>query len=896
MRLYLYKSRWLWSVLIGSYLLLTAGTCVAQYARENALLNGSFEIRDEDRPSEATHWDRSFISAGFAYDPSYAGVTYRRSSNDRGSIYQRVTLQAGVEYTLTFQARKSPDKPGAGANLSFFLGKDDNNDGWWEYRDQIATQTLTDEGWWQTYFVTFTPEGNHTHFVVEAIQGQSLSESQSAHIDNIRITGGPPFTCIDLAGTNGGRSCASDDCEDGVNLSYERNGLSTWNSEDKLDFSEKYTLNVPFEQVEWYVKDKLTQQFRKVEDPTNFYFGAMGPDRDEWGVVTIQPFYQNSEGGLCAMEPTTLEVVDRGIYFRNAEGQLQRWKEELYNENPRLYEGFFDPDKPTLIHAHGWQGGANKRHAENNSDERGRLIEGAENPEDVAQHWFDEGWNVAIYFWTQFAEHDDEEGLFPANTAEKTYGNDPQWMREDGSLTTEQVSNMPVGQDFANQVINLRTITGNTAEMRWSGHSLGAILITWASIFMEGTNNQAHQPSRLVYLDPAWEPGLFKMWEIDLLPRIDAFPVVEWYQTSPYNIFLGQSLGGQLITEVISNFSVPNGDEIYNAAIQNSAYVRTHPLWQEGYPTGGDFLHASARRHYFSSIKDDRQPTVLERSEVFETPPPVTFYCEDNAIEADPEYFQFFVDNSASPWPINPANLYDSFEYIGRDGRETQKVACFYPEGTANGPSAKATLEELKEWRGYPLSQVRGITTINTNDDGYAIQKFDTEFHRDRTVEADESLDARRCNRVIFEPGFHAKKGSQVVAATEYNCQDAVCPANCEDPIFNDGARLATTAEETANSVAPSLEETLEAEPSTFKAYPNPTKDELIVEIPQRHQTVRVELYSVQGVKQLEALAEASEGDNKVSFNLDGLPAGLYILTVHDAQGQHLYATRIVKE
>ncbi len=119
--------------------------------------------------------------------------------------------------------------------------------------------------------------------------------------------------------------------------------------------------------------------------------------------------------------------------------------------------------------------------------------------------------------------------------------------------------------------------------------------------------------------------------------------------------------------------------------------------------------------------------------------------------------------------------------YLGTDAlAEVTNRACLEEDNYLFFVDSKGVFEE-----------VRGTTTINTNDDGYAIQKFDTEFHRGRVVEADESLDARRCNRVIFEPGFHAKKGSQVVAATEYNCQDAVCPANCEDPIFNDGARLA---------------------------------------------------------------------------------------------------------
>ncbi len=686
--------------------------------------------------------------------------------------------------------------------------------------------------------------------------------------------------------------CVDDDAD----LSYIRNGSEIWNSEVKLNFAEKFALNVPFERVEWYIKDNIKQQYRKVEDPTNFYFCAMGPDRDEWGLVTIQPFYQNSEGTLCMMDSTFLEVVDRGIYFRSADKKIQRWKEEVYEENPALYDGFFDPSKPTLIHVHGWQPGANKRHVETGSDERGRLIEGAENPEDVAKHWLNQGWNVAIYFWTQYAEYDDEGSnlnAYPEKSAENTYSASPQWYRTDGTMTTESGGTASIASDFVSKLINLRLTTSNTTEMRWAGHSLGSIAITQAAIEMRASGNVMHLPSRLVYLDPAWDPGFFGMWENSLLPAIDDYPVVEWYQTSPYNILFGQSAGGQLLGNLLSAPNYPNGNEIYNAAIQNSAYVRSHPLWQEGYPVGGGFLHASARRHYFSSFKDDRKPTVLERSpvdiRVFDTEGDQTIIpvCEVDALEPDNEYYNLFT----------LIDLFDSFEsYISTIS--TRTTSCFYPTGTADGPSAKASVEELKKWRGYPLSQVRGMTTINTNDDGYGIQKLDTEFHRDRTVEAEDSLDAQRCNRVILGAGFHAKTGSWMLAKTEVNCQEAVCPANCTDPIFNDAIVLRKKTEEStaSSSIAPSIIEAVEAETSTFKAYPNPTAEGLTLQIPKGYETVRIELYSIQGVKQLEQTTSADEGNVQVSLDLSSFPAGLYILTVHDAQGQHLYATRIVKE
>ncbi|MEM9981259.1 MAG: T9SS type A sorting domain-containing protein, partial [Bacteroidota bacterium] len=876
MRQHLYIKQSLLFLVICSCFLLKPDSSTAQQDPIGFFTNGSFEglgaglsgaiptgwANCSSRPDGTPDMPPGpfGISQSASNGQSFVGFVTTSGGYYEG-IGQPFTFIAGVEYIFNIDAMNGswPNGGGGGygnpTTLQIYAG-----DAPCELTSLIF-EALIDNASWETFTFTFTPDRDYSYIKLRGAPGVD----SGVFIDNIRLDGSKCIPIVD-----GGEVCGTGGCVEEVDLSYERNGSEIWNSKDKLNFAEKYALKVPFEKVEWYVKDNIKQEYRKIEDPTNFYFCAMGPDRDEWGVVTIQPFYQNSEGSLCALDSTTLEVIDQGLYFRSADKKIQRWKEELYEENPTLYNGFFDPSKPTIILAHGWQPGANKRHLETGSDERGRLIEGASNPEDVAKHWLDRGWNVAIYYWTQFSEFADEGStinLFPENTSINTYTANPQWYREDGTMSTEGSAPLPIGEMFASAVINLRTVTGSTTEMRWTGHSVGAILITWASLHMDKTGNQAHLPSRLAYLDPCWEPGLFEMWEKDFLPRIDDFPVVEWYQSSPYNIFFGEG-DGAIIKDLLQTPNYPNGNAIYNDAIQNSAYVRLHPLWQEGYPVGGQFLHASARRHYYSSFKDNRKPTLLERGPVSRTPvvpTPGGFvggvpFCEDDAVQADAAYFDLFT----------LIDLFDSFELeISEDG--SFQTACFYPQGTV-GPSAKATLEELKRLRGYPLSQLRGMATINTNDDGYGIQR------KDKDVE------------------FHSPASCNTGSATEYSCQEAVCTANCEDPVFNDGLEL-RKIEVVENSVyagsaVPVLEEVLETRSGTFKAYPNPTNDALTVEIPKGYQEVRVELYTIQGVKQLEQLTSANEGDTSVMLKLDNLPAGLYILTVHDAQGQHLYATR----
>ncbi|MEM9981048.1 MAG: T9SS type A sorting domain-containing protein, partial [Bacteroidota bacterium] len=389
--------------------------------------------------------------------------------------------------------------------------------------------------------------------------------------------------------------------------------------------------------------------------------------------------------------------------------------------------------------------------------------------------------------------------------------------------------------------------------------------------------------SRMAYLDPAWDSGLFEMWDKTLLSNIEDYPVIEWYQTSPYNILFGQEAeGGQFINQLLEAPLYANGNQIYNQAIKNTAYVRSHPLWQPGYPTGGGLLHASARRHYFAAIKDDRQPTVLERfdplKEFVSTP------CPENNLRQDADYSN----------PYSFANIFDGFELgppldIG--------VACFFPNGSGNGPSAKASVEHLKQWRGYPLSQVRGINTITTNDDGYGIQKFETEYHQDLILEAGDSVAVERCNLAVFKAGFHAKAGSWLSAVTEKNCQSGICPANCVDTFVRN--RTAQQEEDTPTHIPMALDRgprlPLE-EAGTFKVYPNPTNDQLTVEWPKGQATLHITLYNMQRVVQLEQVITTTEGLSKACFDLSILPEGLYILTVHDTKGHYLYATRIIKE
>ncbi|MEM9983001.1 MAG: hypothetical protein AAF734_10935, partial [Bacteroidota bacterium] len=420
--------------------------------------------------------------------------------------------------------------------------------GWPDCEDciEITRFEVTNKGW-QTYEFSFTPTTDYNYLMIASFGGTGFQaagynesyKNGSILIDNIRLRNAER-SCLPLVG--GGEVCGSEGtCDDNIDLSYNKHEageeLNIWNADDKFDFTTFYTLNPDLQavinqdpdRVEWYIRDNIQHKYRKVDDPKNFYFGALGPDRDEWGLVVLYPFYKNDEGGLCAMDSTLIEVVDRGMYFRNAAGQIQRWHEAVYNSQPDLYTGFFDSSKPTLFFSHGWQPGANIKHLGASSlfnpstpetrDQRKRLIED-DNGEDLASYWLSRNWNVCLYFWTQFAEFNSEGttlNAFPRNTARNIYRSPtlqwlygtPAWLRLEGTMSTRgaplinglPLEHRPVGDDFAERIVSIRTLTGSTTDMRWVGHSLGAIVLTSAITYMKREGIVGHEPSRMAYLD-----------------------------------------------------------------------------------------------------------------------------------------------------------------------------------------------------------------------------------------------------------------------------------------------------------------------------------------------------------------------------------------------------------
>lgn len=200
------------------------------------------------------------------------------------------------------------------------------------------------------------------------------------------------------------------------------------------------------------------------------------------------------------------EFLDYGLYWFDANNTPYKGFDESNNTVINVPTSAYDPAKPTMIYFHGWMLGSSASGYTRNTFE---LIDD-ENDIDVntAAIWKDKGWNVAIFYWNQFADElevkDAEAKIWHAT-------NGPRQMRyrlNDGSYSTTQSPTSNLSKIASNQI--RKTLAGNTSNnVRLVGHSLGNQLAVHVAKLMSnavGNGNLANglMPNRVELLDPFW--------------------------------------------------------------------------------------------------------------------------------------------------------------------------------------------------------------------------------------------------------------------------------------------------------------------------------------------------------------------------------------------------------
>lgn len=198
------------------------------------------------------------------------------------------------------------------------------------------------------------------------------------------------------------------------------------------------------------------------------------------------------------------EELDVGIYFLGVQQNAVR------NEQPgtqRFIPGqpnpFFNPARPTILYAHGWQ-----RDNVVNRRREGLLLTEDRQWQNVQNYWLTRGWNVGIFQWVQLA--DDDWGAEPRDTEGKIYNaNRPgvgmRWKRSDGAFSTRGNPTLNVTQLYRQHYLQVANALNPGVEIRLIGNSLGANLSL--NMVRELIINGSRLPTRVTLHDPYWNPN-----------------------------------------------------------------------------------------------------------------------------------------------------------------------------------------------------------------------------------------------------------------------------------------------------------------------------------------------------------------------------------------------------
>ncbi len=235
--------------------------------------------------------------------------------------------------------------------------------------------------------------------------------------------------------------------------------------------------------------------------------------------------------------------LDFGIYFMNSDGEIEKSVAGRTNQ-------FFDKSKPTLVYVHGWQKGSSKA-------DFGRECPFFINSKFIKQLntatlWKNKGWNIAIFYWSQFA---DEGEVKDAQAKVYKADNDRKDMRYSIRNATYKYylnNTKTMTELFYDNYTQV--FSGYSGEIRMAGHSLGNQLAT-SLMYKISTNvkngviSSTYMPKRLAILDPFFSnsseaacgnryPGeVCRTWIKEMLPR-DKF-AFEYYKSSMLGGLIG---------------------------------------------------------------------------------------------------------------------------------------------------------------------------------------------------------------------------------------------------------------------------------------------------------------------------------------------------------------------
>ena len=209
--------------------------------------------------------------------------------------------------------------------------------------------------------------------------------------------------------------------------------------------------------------------------------------------------------GLTNPDTFDCRTLDFGIYWYGKDNRAE--KSVLGKANP-----FYAKDRPTVIYIHGWQKDAYKvGHRENFlfTDPTTQATQ------DLAAAWIDAGWNIGIFYWSQFADETEVKAA-----EEKIWAGDEEplkWRRCDGTLTSEGAPKGSVARVFS-RAFGEALADFEGPSLRIVGHSLGTEVAAHGTKIIvdaidSGKLSKSLLPKRVAQLDPYWSAeNKSKVW------------------------------------------------------------------------------------------------------------------------------------------------------------------------------------------------------------------------------------------------------------------------------------------------------------------------------------------------------------------------------------------------
>lgn len=219
------------------------------------------------------------------------------------------------------------------------------------------------------------------------------------------------------------------------------------------------------------------------------------------GELRVVSHYAGAAIEELRFEPGDAELfasLDYGIYWFGSGGSSAK-------QLPGQLNPHFDPEAPTLIFTHGWSSGSVADGYRDDFD--WGEVDGPEAY--LAQHWIDQGWNVGIFHWQQFAD----EGEVKDAEAKIWTAAGPRamrWQSADGVYHEGETLGLSVSELFARELRETAAWL-RSGELRLAGHSLGNQLVTttadqlWAQV--DAGLSPRLMPGRVALLDGFWSKG-----------------------------------------------------------------------------------------------------------------------------------------------------------------------------------------------------------------------------------------------------------------------------------------------------------------------------------------------------------------------------------------------------